>query len=617
MRKFSFGKENDHPIPQKNSDDFNDLDELDFDDDMETEQKNEKKLNLNEKRKSNDNFSEEVEINSQILKNSELKLNSESEEDDSDKNNGESGVKKENKKKEEREDSKEDDDERDKEKKEEKKEEKEEEKEEEKGEEKEEEKDDEKDEEKEEQKEEEKEVEREEEKDEEKDGEKKEEKDEEKKEEKNEKNKKNKKKEKKESEESEEDEEEEEEDDEDEDEDEEENKKEMNEKDPFEGIKKQKNNDKEIENILLKSIKNKENATSERIQMAEKINFKSIPDKIIATDQYGFIISEDNNNQDKDAYKNSNSNKSETDLLQINARMEKWNYMIEHYEEFKTKNFSKLKSRTRKGIPDSIRSYIWQLFGEKDKYYEKDLFSKLDKIPMDGDTEIVIIKDLDRTFPACQFFKEKYGNGQRKLYKVLSYYSKYNTDTGYVQGMGFIVAVFLTYMDEESSFFMLHSLMKKYNMEGFYLPGFPILKKTFYILLNLEKKFIPKIYELFKKEGMIPSMYASEWFICLFSRNLEFKSLVRIFDIFLLEGYKVIYRFALAFLKLKEDKFMEGKDGLASIMPTINECTENVDIEKMFKIAFGFSISRNLINQLGNEYEKIKDDSKNEFVKQL
>ena len=600
MRKFSFGKENDHPIPQKNSDDFNDLDELDFDDDMETEQKNEKKLNLNEKRKSNDNFSEEVEINSQILKNSELKLNSESEEDDSDKNNGENGPKKENKKEEEREDSKEDDDERDKEKKEEK----------------EEEKDEEKDEEKEDQKE--KEVEREEEKDEEKDEEKEEEKDKEKKEEKDkekkeEKNEKNKKKEKKESEESEEDEEEEEEDD----EDEEENKKEMNEKDPFEGIKKQKNNDKEIENILLKSIKNKENATSERIQMAEKINFKSIPDKIIATDQYGFIIPENNNNQDKDANKNSNANKSETDLLQINARMEKWNYMIEHYEEFKTKNFSKLKSRTRKGIPDSIRSYIWQLFGEKDKYYEKDLFSKLDKIPMDGDTEIVIIKDLDRTFPACQFFKEKYGNGQRKLYKVLSYYSKYNTDTGYVQGMGFIVAVFLTYMDEESSFFMLHSLMKKYNMEGFYLPGFPILKKTFYILLNLEKKFIPKIYELFKKEGMIPSMYASEWFICLFSRNLEFKSLVRIFDIFLLEGYKVIYRFALAFLKLKEDKFMEGKDGLASIMPTINECTENVDIEKMFKIAFGFSISRNLINQLGDEYEKIKDDSKNEFVKQL
>jgi len=40
--------------------------------------------------------------------------------------------------------------------------------------------------------------------------------------------------------------------------------------------------------------------------MAEKINFKSIPDKIIATDQYDFIISNDNNAQNKDANKNSN-----------------------------------------------------------------------------------------------------------------------------------------------------------------------------------------------------------------------------------------------------------------------------------------------------------------------
>ena len=241
--------------------------------------------------------------------------------------------------------------------------------------------------------------------------------------------------------------------------------------------------DKEIENILINSIKNKENATSERIQMAEEINFKAIPDKIIATDQYGFLISENNEKQDSDQINNKGTfnerTKSGAELLQINARMEKWNYMIQHYDEFKTKNFSKLKSRTRKGIPDSVRSYVWQLFGEKDKYYEKDLFNKLESINLDEETEIVIIKDLDRTFPACQFFKEKYGNGQRKLFKVLSYYSKYNKDTGYVQGMGFIVAVFLTYMDEESSFFMLHSLMKKYDMEGFYLPGFPILKKHF------------------------------------------------------------------------------------------------------------------------------------------
>ena len=366
---------------------------------------------------------------------------------------------------------------------------------------------------------------------------------------------------------------------------------------------------KNIEDILLNSLKNKENVTSQKIQMAEEINFGAIPDKLINTDEYGFII-------EKKSEENELKNNKE-ELLKINARMEKWNYMIQNYEEFKTKKFDKLKSRTRKGIPDSLRSYIWQLFGEKNKYYKKDYFKELDTKPIKEDIETVIIKDLDRTFPNCQLFKDKYGNGQRKLYKVLSNYSKHNKKTGYVQGMGFIAAVFLTYMDEESSFYMLDSLMDKYKLEGFYLPGFPELKKTFYILLNLEKKFVPKVYELFKKEGMIPSMYASEWFICLFSRNLEFNGLVRIFDVFLLEGYKVIYRFSLAFLKIKEDEFLKGKDGLASIMQTINKSYENIDIENLFKIAFGFSISRKDLDKLGHEYDKIKDDQKNEFVKQL
>ena len=385
------------------------------------------------------------------------------------------------------------------------------------------------------------------------------------------------------------------------------NKNEIKEKEEIKEIKETKEkDDKQIEDMLLNSIKNKENATSQNIKLAEEINFGALPDKLITTDEFGFIKNQ-----------SSEETKDKEELLKINARIEKWNDMIKNYEEYRTKKFDKLKSRTRKGVPDSLRSYIWQLFAEKDKYYIKDIFKTLDSEKLKEDIEIVIIKDLDRTYPDCQLFKEKYGNGQRKLYKVLSNYSKYNKNTGYVQGMGFIAAVFLTYMDEESSFFMLDSLMKKYKLEGFYLPGFPELKKTFYILLNLEKKFIPKIYELFKKEGMVPSMYASEWFICLFSRNLDFHTLVRIFDVFLLEGYKVIYRFSVAFLKLKENEFLNAKDGLASIMQTINQCMVNVDIDNLFKIGFGFSLSRKDLDKLGKEYDKVKDNPKNEFVQQL
>ena len=282
-------------------------------------------------------------------------------------------------------------------------------------------------------------------------------------------------------------------------------------------------------------------------------------------------------------------------LLQVNARIEKWNYMIQNYEEFTTNKKKKalLKSRTRKGIPDSLRGYVWQLFANKDKYYNKDLYQNLEKEPIKEEIETVIIKDLDRTFPLCQFFREKYGNGQRKLYKVLSAYSKYNKSVGYVQGMGFITAIFLIYMDEESSFYMLHCLMKKYKLEGLYYEGFPDLKKKCYVFLNLQKKYVNSVYKIFQREGIIPTMYLSSWFISLFARTLDFHIVLRVYDCFFLEGFKVIYRIALAILKLNETIFCKTKKG--EVLPFIYKCHENLDVEELFKVAFGFNMSRNII----------------------
>ena len=382
-----------------------------------------------------------------------------------------------------------------------------------------------------------------------------------------------------------------------------------------------------IEQNLINSIAHKEIVTRERIQMAESIKFRDEPDQIILTDDYGFIKKNSNsgnkNNKKEssddvdDEINDKNDSKTPKKLLQINARIEKWNYMIENYKEFSTNKKKKaiLKSRTRKGIPDCLRGYVWQLFANKDKYYVKGLYQQLEKEPVKEDLETVIIKDLDRTFPLCQFFREKYGNGQRKLYKVLSAYSKYNKEVGYVQGMGFITAVFLIYMDEESSFYMLHCLMKKYKLEGLYFDGFPDLKKKCYVFLKLQKKYINAIYNLFKKESIMPTMYVSSWFISLFARTFEFHITLRIYDCFFLEGFKVIYRMALALLKLNEPYFFKAKKG--EVLPLIYKCYENIDVEELLKVGFGFNISRNFIDKCEEEFEKVKDDPNNEFMASL
>ena len=385
------------------------------------------------------------------------------------------------------------------------------------------------------------------------------------------------------------------------------------------------NKDLLIEKNLTESVMKMENITKEKLDLAEKINYKNSTDTLVETDEFGFFKNKDekdkennkNNNNDNKIEEKKEDKITKEELLKINARIEKWQYMLAHYKSYQSYKKYKLKSRTRKGIPDSLRSYVWQLFAKTDKLVEKGLFEKLDKEAADPEIESVIIKDLDRTFPKCQLFKEKYGKGQRKLFRVLNNYSKYNKNLGYVQGMGYLVAIFLLYMDEESAFYMLHAIIKNYGVEGLYLPGFPDLKKKFYVLLNLEKKFIPKIYDILKRDDVYISIYASEWLLCLFSKDLKPSILVRIIDVFLYEGYKVVYRFALAFLKMKEKNFISNKKGIFYAMNTIKQLFDDVDVDELFKVAFSFSLSRSHIAKYESEYEENKGNPNNEFMKQL
>ena len=96
--------------------------------------------------------------------------------------------------------------------------------------------------------------------------------------------------------------------------------------------------------------------------------------------------------------------------------MEKWNYMIKNFDDFYENNFNKIKSRSRKGIPDCLRGYVWQYLGGVQKHLSNDknkgLYNSLLKEEnVNTEDENLILRDIDRTFPKHTFFKEKYGLG--------------------------------------------------------------------------------------------------------------------------------------------------------------------------------------------------------------
>jgi len=56
---------------------------------------------------------------------------------------------------------------------------------------------------------------------------------------------------------------------------------------------------------------------------------------------------------------------------------------------------------------------------------------------------------------------------------------------------------------------------------------------------------------------IMPSMYASCWFLTVFSADLSFKLVVRIWDVFLFEGMKIVFQEGMALLKLFQDDLLK------------------------------------------------------------
>jgi len=76
----------------------------------------------------------------------------------------------------------------------------------------------------------------------------------------------------------------------------------------------------------------------------------------------------------------------------------------------------------------------------------------------------MIMKDVDRTKADLGLWFENQLCGNNKLFNVLKAYANIDKSIGYVQGLNYIVAIMLVYIeDEEDVFWCLYQLMIKYN----------------------------------------------------------------------------------------------------------------------------------------------------------
>lgn len=74
----------------------------------------------------------------------------------------------------------------------------------------------------------------------------------------------------------------------------------------------------------------------------------------------------------------------------------------------------------------------------------------------------------------------------------------YHSKAGYVQGMGYIAAILLMYMNEEDAFWAMVSILTKYNHSRYFAKNMPGLWQSFYVFQKLLQDKLPDVHEHLK-----------------------------------------------------------------------------------------------------------------------
>ncbi|KAG6057259.1 hypothetical protein E4U32_005271 [Claviceps aff. humidiphila group G2b] len=228
--------------------------------------------------------------------------------------------------------------------------------------------------------------------------------------------------------------------------------------------------------------------------------------------------------------------------------------LVKDYQQTAARLPTLLSNKIRKGIPPPLRGVVWQsMSGSRDSVLEEQYERFCGE---SSPYELLIGKDLGRSFPGVDMFRDPDGDGQRMLGRVLKSFSLYDTKIGYCQGLAFLVGPLLMHMPDKQAFCVLVRLMEKYDLRDCFLPDLSGLHVRIYQFRELLRLHMPAL-SIHLEEIQVETAYVSQWFLSFFAVTCPLPMLFRIYDVIFAEGAsETLMRVALSLMRKNESRLL-------------------------------------------------------------
>jgi len=248
------------------------------------------------------------------------------------------------------------------------------------------------------------------------------------------------------------------------------------------------------------------------------------------------------------------------------------------------------------------RSAAWQalLLGglESEATDGQNVYKSCGQVPCSYDE--MITRDVGRTLPQEELFRESHGKGQTALFRVLHALAVQHSDIGYVQSLNFMVATLINVFpdDEVLVFSCARSMLFRHSLADFYRPSFPKLGVALWTFDRLVEGFLPKAYVTLEAHGISAEFYAMQWFLTLFASDLPQNVVVQIWDRFFVVGWQAIVQVGLALLAEIQDELSELDSCAAMMLLKKFTLTRRFEAKALLNAASKFDVSHRMLSDL-------------------